>query len=89
VAQRWLIGAHLVGRCASLAVAGGSRGAGAGNGGPCGGRLVVLGARNRPGDGERRWWSETRGEAKLGARTRGFGAKNEYGGEWWSSGRNL
>jgi hypothetical protein len=32
-----------------------------------------------PGDGERRRWPETHGEAKLGARTRGFGAENEYG----------
>jgi hypothetical protein len=79
VAQWRLIGARPVGRCGSSAVTGGSRGVGASNGGPCGGRLVASGARNRPGDGERRRWPETHGEAKLGARTRGFGSENEYG----------
>jgi hypothetical protein len=73
------VAAHQSSPCWALWLIGGSRGAGAGHDGPCGGRLVASGARNRLGDGERRWWPETRGEAKLGAQTRGFGAENEYG----------
>jgi hypothetical protein len=77
VAQWRLIRARPVGRCGSPAVAADSMGVGVGDDSPCGGRLVASGAQNQSGDGERRLWSETRGEAKLGAQTRGFGAENE------------
>jgi hypothetical protein len=46
-------------------------------------------ARSGSSDGKRRRWLETCNEAKLRARTRGFGSENVYGGEWWSSGDNF
>jgi hypothetical protein len=60
-----------------------------GGGGPHRGNKRAARGQSRSSDGERRRWLETRGEAKLGARTRGFRAENEYREEWWSSGHNL